>query len=431
MNFLIYSNSSLLFFPISKLKWVPLIICVNFIFYACDTAESVKPFQNQTYIKLFGGNGSEIGKDLIQLPDEGFVLVGSTTSDTNGGKDVYVVRTDNVGNVIWKNRFGGKGDDVGNSVILGKDNSIYVCGEFTQEKNLISNIRDVYVLKISIENGSIINQKTYGDSLRDEYGTSILDIENGGFLITSTWNTADTSKFFIVETDDNLVSIDKKSRYVGTQGVDNISTKSFENPSDPFNPFVCFGSVYKAPSQQIGKTFWFQSFNYRSDGNQTPAPELYGNSSANDFCTDVFMTSDGGYIISGYTMNGNVSKELVVKINPNLSEAWVKEIDNEFNRNIGKTGIFQTNDGGFLVSSTIELDDPKNDEISLLKLNFLGEPEWRKTYGSNDDDMGSKVIQLEDGSYALIGTIGFEINPDSKSKMCLMKIKSNGDLVPI
>ena len=82
-----------------------------------------------------------------------------------------------------------------------------------------------------------------------------------------------------------------------------------------------------------------------------------------------------------------------------------------------------------MVSSTIELDDPKNDEISLLKLDFEGEVEWRKTYGSNDDDVGSKVIQLEDGSYAVVGTIGFEVNPDSKSKMCLMKLNSNGDLV--
>ncbi len=408
-----------------------ILLFAAFIFYSCDTTESVRPFQNQTFIKLYGGNGSEIGNDIIQLPDEGFVLVGSTTSNTNGGKDVYVVRTDKIGNVIWENQFGGKGDDSGNSVILGRDNNIYVCGEFTQEKFLLANIRDVYVLKISVDNGSILNQKTYGDSLRDEYATSILDIENGGFLVTSTWNTADTSKFFMVETDENLVSLDRKSRYVGTQGVDNISTKSFENPNNPFTPFVCFGSVNRSPSQQIEKTFWFQSFNYRSDGNQTPAPELYGNTSANDYCTDVFMTSDGGYILSGYTVNGNITKELIVKINPNLSEVWLKEIDNEFGKNVKKTGIVQTDDGGFIVSSTIELDDPKNDEISLLKLNFLGEPEWRKTYGSNDDDMGSKVIQLSDGSYALVGTIGFEINPDSKSKMCLMKVNPNGGLVPM
>jgi hypothetical protein len=62
-------------------------------------------------------------------------------------------------------------------------------------------------------------------------------------------------------------------------------------------------------------------------------------------------------------------------------------------------------------------------------LNSEGEEVWRKTFGSNDDDIGAKVIQLEDDSFVLTGTIGFEINPDSQSKMCLMKVNSDGELV--
>ena len=105
--------------------------------------------------------------------------------------------------------------------------------------------------------------------------------------------------------------------------------------------------------------------------------------------------------------------------------------DNESGKNITDPGIFQTSDGGFIVISTIELDDPLNDEISLLRLTASGEELWRKTYGSNDDDRGANIMQLEDGSFVLIGTIGFEINPDSQSKMCLMKMNPEGDLVPL
>ena len=236
----------------------------------------------------------------------------------------------------------------------------------------------------------------------------------------------------MVETDENLIAIPKRSRYVGKQGVNNISTKSFENPGNPINPFICFGSLNSTPSSQIPITYWFQSFNYRSDGNQTPAPELYGNSDADDYCTDVYKTTtDGGYVLSGYTLRGGTSREIVTKLNSNLAEVWTKAYDNEFGKNVKETGIVQTSDGGYIVSSTIELDDPANDEISLLKLDFNGDVEWRKTYGSNDDDIGSKVIQLEDGSYVVVGTIGFNIFPGSTSKMCLMKVNLEGELVPI
>ena len=88
-------------------------------------------------------------------------------------------------------------------------------------------------------------------------------------------------------------------------------------------------------------------------------------------------------------------------------------------------------DGGYILSSTIELDDQKKDEISLLKLNDSMGVVWRKTYGSDEDDEASSVVQLEDGSFVLVGTIGFEINQNSDSKMCLFKINPDGELVPL
>lgn len=124
---------------------------------------------------------------------------------------------------------------------------------------------------------------------------------------------------------------------------------------------------------------------------------------------------------------------MVVKIDANRNEIWKEVYTNVFNKSIGEScGIIQTQDGGYLVSSKIELDDTEgNDEISLLKLNAIGGLEWRQTFGSDDNDVGARVIQLEDGSYVVVGTIGFAINPASETKMCLIKVNANGELVPI
>ena len=122
---------------------------------------------------------------------------------------------------------------------------------------------------------------------------------------------------------------------------------------------------------------------------------------------------------------------MLVRIDPYLQEVWKRVYANDDNANIKNCGVYQMRDGGYVIASTIELGDPKNDEISLLRLNSEGEEQWRRTYGSNEDDTGAKVVELDDASFVIIGTIGFEINQDSDSKMCLMKVNPDGELIPI
>jgi hypothetical protein len=407
---------------------------------SCESFDEVTPDQGEIYIKLFGGNGTEEGKDLMLLPDGGFVVVGSSTSTNmelaanNGGKDVFVVRTDNKGDVLWQSLNGGEGDDIGTAVLLGPDgNSIYVCGEKTQNYGPNPGNRDVFVLNYSLD-GALLGEYTFGDTLRDEYGTDITSTPTAGFLITSTWLTGDTSKYFIVETDGVLNALSQRSRYVaGSEGVINLSERSYERgnigPLEP--PFACFGSA----QQLIGsnKVFKFQSFYYQTNNDDAISEILYGPDDTQSYCTDVKMTSDGGYVMCGYNeVSDELNREMVVRLNSRRELIGdLHFYDNEFGRRISDPGVFQTNDGGYIVISTIELDDPLNDEISLLRLNAGGDEQWRKTYGSNDNDIGANIIQLEDGSFVLVGTVGFEINPDSQSKMCLMKMNPDGDLVPM
>ncbi len=405
-------------------------LCGLFLVNACDTPESVQPYQGQNFIKLYGGNGIEEGMDLIALSDGGFVLTGSSTSTSNGGKDVYVVRTDNLGNVIWEKSYGGRGDDVGNSVLLGQNNSIYVCGEITQDTSDLPGTRDVYVLNLNLSDGSVIGEpKQYGNYKRDEFGSDVIEMSDGKFFITSTMAHQDTSKYYLIETDNNLDTLQFRSRYIGTEQVNNYATKTFENSLDMINPYVIFGSVQRIVNGN--KSFWYRSFVYRSNGDATINPEFYGSETEDEICSDAFKTTDGGYILAGTSTVGNQTREMVVRLNPNREEVWKKTYNNSFNRNVKESGIIQTNDGGYLLSSTIELNDPKNHEISLLKLNAEGIEEWRKTYGSSQNDKGSKVVQLEDGSFVVVGTMGFEINPNSQTKMCLIKVNEHGDLVPL
>jgi hypothetical protein len=430
-----FLNKKILFLSLPDIR-MPLVLTVilalTMLYISCDSID-VKPDQEANFIKLFGGNGNEEGNDLALLPDGGYLVVGSSTSNTVGGKDVYVVRTDKTGNMVWEARFGGQGDDAANAVILGDDGNIYVCGEKTKVDAPGAGLRDVYVLKLSVD-GALLGEQTYGDPLRDEYGTDIFDIPNAGLLITSTWNNSTNSTYYIMETDNNLDILDKRERYLSpSEGVNNLSTRSYQRtdlmPLEP--PFVAFGSAQQLLGDNT-RVFKFQASYFNTIQDDSP-PVLYGFDASNSFCTDVKITTDGGYIMSGYNVSGANTREMVVKVNKGrfLEEGWKQVYTNQFNRNIKNTGIFQTNDGGFIVISTIELDDPLNDEISLLRLNPEGDEMWRKTFGGGADDAGTNVLQLEDGSFVLSCTIGFQINPNSQFKMGLIKVSPEGELVPM
>lgn len=398
----------------------------------CHTPDDVSPYLDLAFIQLYGSNGSKEGIDMLQMSDGGFVMVGSSTSELSGSdisnKDMYVVRTDVHGNTLWENTFGGDGDEIGRSVILGpQSNSLYVCGESDELGS-----KDAFVVKISAESGFREDSTYYGAAGRDEIGTSMLNIDGGGFLITGTSGT-DTSSFYMVETDVNLLAIDKRSNYVfGMKGVENISTLTLkQKQSNPlYPPYVCVGSVKAvSPDPNIPDKYKFQTFNYSANNDKAINPELYGDDQFNYICTGADNTLDGRLILSGTTDAGGYQKEMLVKLDSDRQPIWEHFYTNQFNAPVENVRVMQTQDGGFLVSSTIETGYPLYDEISLMRLDSGGTELWRQTYGSNDcDDVAGKVIELEDGSFMMVGTIGFFIN--SYSNMCLMKVNSSGTLVP-
>jgi len=78
--------------------------------------------------KYYGGNGSEVGKSVIQLPDSGYVVAGFTDSFGAGGYDAYLIRVDKNGSLIWQRTFGGTDWDFANDLVLAPDGNLFVVG---------------------------------------------------------------------------------------------------------------------------------------------------------------------------------------------------------------------------------------------------------------------------------------------------------------
>jgi len=125
--------------------------------------------------KSFGGFNNDIGKSIIQLKDSGFVIAGYTNSFGSGGYDVFVVRTDKNGTLIWQKAFGGMDWDFGNCVkeVNGGD-SLIICGNTYSYGYGKS---DGYIIKTDI-NGNFQWQKTFGGAEDDEFKSFVLTYNN-------------------------------------------------------------------------------------------------------------------------------------------------------------------------------------------------------------------------------------------------------------
>lgn len=136
--------------------------------------------------KTYGGNGKDIMFAIQQTFDKGLILVGSSNSFSSGGDDdIYLIKTDSLGTIIWDTTYGGSGDERGYSVEQALDSSFVITGYTTSFGN---GDRDLLFMKIG-SNGDSLRSEVYGYSTADEGKCIKQDTINGGFIISGFTET--------------------------------------------------------------------------------------------------------------------------------------------------------------------------------------------------------------------------------------------------
>lgn len=148
--------------------------------------------------KVYGGNRTDEGGDIVQTSDGGFMVTGYTMSDDGdalghrGGGDLWVIRLDSSGSILWQKVFGGTGRDSGSSIIKTKDGGYIICGNtysINGDITLNHGSSDVWVVKID-ESGNLLWQKTYGGSQLD-WGHSVCELPDGSLLVAGVTASLD------------------------------------------------------------------------------------------------------------------------------------------------------------------------------------------------------------------------------------------------
>ena len=80
------------------------------------------------WTKVYGGNNAEYAYSIQQTSDDGFIIVGRTSSFGAGNVDAWLLKTDSMGDTLWTKTFGGNRDDCGRSVQQSLDGGYIITG---------------------------------------------------------------------------------------------------------------------------------------------------------------------------------------------------------------------------------------------------------------------------------------------------------------
>ncbi|WP_296824709.1 hypothetical protein [Sulfurovum sp.] len=126
----------------------------------------------------FGGEDDD-GARAVAATQDGYLLVGNTDSFGRNYMNVYVVKTDKKGNLLWEKSYGGSREDEAFAVTASADGGFVIVGRsesFTRRNGF-----DLYLFKIDSK-GKLLWERTYGGEA-DDVGYDILALDDGYLIV--------------------------------------------------------------------------------------------------------------------------------------------------------------------------------------------------------------------------------------------------------
>ena len=313
-----------------------------------------------SWSRTYGGEENDIGKDIIQTSDGGFLLTGYTKSySADGNMDLWLIKTDQSGQTCipdedgnctqnsskWIRSYGSSGNDFGNSVIETIDGNYVVAGKNGRIPSIFAIMVDQF--------GDKIWDGLYGYGPND-VANSIIENENQGFfLIGKVNNNNSVDNLCLLSIDNN--GQQQNLRIEDNSGGDDVG-HSIVKKSDGS------GYVLSGANKSYNNSAWSNMWMLTTD--------ILGETDLNNHFGDSYtevgnyahQTPDNGYIISGFTES----------FGQGLYDIWVVKTDS-----FGEK-IFSHTIGGGLDEKALGGTMGHNGELIIVG--------YTKSFSSGDDE---------------------------------------------
>ncbi len=362
-------------------------------------AQSNMPIQWQA---CFGGTDNDYINDIV-ASENGYMLLGTIYSNdgditnSHGGKDIWIVNIDSIGNMVWEKAYGGSNTDFAKGIVRGDDGYYYFVGDvFSNDGDIQSGNHgnyDVWVVKINGE-GDILWERCYGGSGMEE--SPMIKLLNDGNLL--------------------------------------VSSNSASSDGDLPAHYGVFDS-------------WLLKI---SPDGEILQNEVFGNSMMN-YIMDIVETVDGGYfflsgtsLVGGMvegTYHGGVADVWAVKLDSNMDIEW-QGLYGGGETDYGTGGLHELSDGYIFLASTKSYDGDVSgfhggfEDIWAVRIDLEGEIVWQRCLGGSESESAIELQQTEDGGFVVFGitssdngdVTGNHSYPNGWTDIWMVKLSSDGEL---
>ncbi|OJV35842.1 MAG: hypothetical protein BGO29_09090, partial [Bacteroidales bacterium 36-12] len=327
----------------------------------------------------YGGTGLDYGDFVRPTSDGGYIISGMTSSNDgdvvgwhpgySGGSpqaDAWVVKIDDSGNLQWQKTLGGSSEDMAHCVQQTSDGNYVVAGYTYSTDGDVTGSHggnEYWVVKLDAVTQNILWQKTLGGTNHDR-GSYIEQNADGNYVVSgfSDSNDGDVSghhgsyDYWIVKLEDATQNILWEKSLGGILN----DEAGWVRPTTDGN-YIVGGHTRSVDGDVTGKHGYAGSTDYwivKLDGatrNILWEKSLGG--TGDDFFSSIQQTSDGGYIVGGYTYSNDGD---VTGLHGVSADYWIVKLDAngnvEWQKTLGGTGldlggyVQQTNDGGYIVA---------------------------------------------------------------------------------
>ncbi len=131
------------------------------------------------WANVYGGSNWDRGHSMIQSEDNCAIIAGSIEANTEDNGDVLLMKVDDTGDEVWTMKYGGSADDVGYSVAKTSDGGYIIAGSTKSFGNQWA--EDVYIIKTNGQ-GEEEWSENFGGDLPD-YAYAVMETDDGDFVV--------------------------------------------------------------------------------------------------------------------------------------------------------------------------------------------------------------------------------------------------------
>lgn len=306
----------------------------NTVVSSFPNAYLVKLDSNSNFVwgKTFGGIYTDIFYSVKQTNDGGYICAGESSSFGlgSGDKDIYLVKTDANGNLVWAKNYGGTNEDVAYSVIQTSDGGYALTG---YSRNYPTNSNDkIYILKTDNIGNVVWSRTIFGG--QNDRARSIIEIGTGGGYMVAGYYTISGTTYPI------LVNLQANGTVSWVQAYNTGSNAAANSviAATGGGYVMCGYNSANADDILLIKTY--------SNGNIKFGITFGGSSSERAY--DVKEATDKGYVITGNTPGSSFQSLGLLKTDSTGVVQWKQGyggVNGEIGFSLGKT-----NDGGYVAA---------------------------------------------------------------------------------